>query len=954
MVTSELHDRAATGDAAAMHDLGYALEKADPPDLIEASEWYERAAAGGHRCAMNDLGRLAENKSPRDVRAAREWYERAAAAGHVDAYFRLGFLLAELVEPPDRIASLEWYIKAAENGSNTAMYNLGQIYNYSVDPPDFAAARRWYEQAAAAGYTDALFKLAYMLAERVNPPDYRGARQWYEKAAENGSAAAMYNIGQLHRYNLEPHDIATARTWYEKAAASGHADAPFALGVLAEADGDLGGAVIWYEKAAAAGQAGAMNNLGTLFQSKLATPNLPAAIEWYERAAVAGDPNARSNLARIPGTAAATAEPRPELVRTVLPERIARAVSPEAPAGASATSVGVAAVLEAFVDDAAYGRNPFRLAGLRTDADSRKLRNRVTEIEAAERLGAPLARTGVLPVTPLPDPADVKSALNRLREPVNRLVQELFWFWPADGADPAMDLLAQGDSVGAERIWVAQADGDGIAAHNLAVLRHVQALETSRGRAPETWLDALTAWDAALGDAALWQRLRARAARIDDRRLGELVLAELRQAVPVALLRIHTELIVRAADDNSSAIADVHLEVLDQFATQTARYPSIFGAAVIGDARDAAVRKLAARLKSITDEAFDTGVKRPGEANATAHRMLDRARVPLQVIDRLRPPPDPVGAGAHDDLVQTAISCDIKYFNETKDAAASEALLERLGPVATTTATRSRMAAEWGSTAMSRIAELISIARRALEVNEGSGAQTARDLLDRTRLPLARVRAVHGPDGEQTAKWQDAVARTATSCTVAYFNKSSDLDTAEQLLTRIRLLPRGRDATEFVQEQYAALGRIRQQRTAAAQLENNCWYCKTRPKAADGHIRVGLHRDVQHTVNGKKWRALHIDVPRCAVCKEEHRPAEQQRTTTGAICALSWLVAFFGLLIGLGAHPVLIVGGIALVVAVISSIMLGSMDKGVREHTMRFPHITDLIEQGWKKGERPA
>jgi TPR repeat protein len=882
----EQYERAAAaGDAGAMHDLGYLLERSDPSDLAEVWQWYERAAVAGHRCAMNDLGRLAERADPPDLRTAREWYERAAAAGETDAYFRLG----------------------------------------------------------------------YLLAERIDPPDLRAAREWYEKAAEHGSATAMYNLGQLHSYQLEPQDLAAARRWYERAAADGHPDAPFVLGVLSAAAADPAAAVIWYEKAVAAGHSGAMNNLGTVLEDKLAPPNLPAAMEWYERAAAAGNSNAKTNLARLRGTATATGPAPPDVPRTVLPDRVSRSAgSPVSVGAAPGTSAGAAAALDTLIDDTAYRHNPFRLAGLRTDADSRQLRKRVTELDAGAKLGAPLAHAGVLPVTPAPDPADVKAALNQLREPVHRLVQELFWIWPADGADPAMDALAGGDVGGAERIWLDRLDQDAIAAHNLAVLRHVQGLETPRGRAPETWLDALTAWDAAIGGAALWQRLHARAAHIDDRRLGEPALAELRRALPAALLRIHTTLIVRAAEDGDATTAGIHVDVLEQFAEQVARHPSAFDAGVIDDARGSAVRKLAAWLKTIADDAGRALAQRPREASAAAHRMLDRARVSLQVADRLRPPPDPVGAGAHDDLVRTAIACDDAHYHETKDAAASAALLERLGPIATTEAARQRLVTERATTARLYINELLNDARRATEGSAGDGARAARELLDRAQMPLARIRAACDPGDERFAEWQDMVALTATSCTVAYFNGTSDLDTAERLLARIRPLPQGREALDFVREQDAVLGRIRQQRTETARLENTCWFCGTRPAVAGGHFRIGLHRDVTYTGNVKRWKSLKVDVPRCALCVEEHRPHERKRAVAERVGALAGVAALITFLIGLGAHPVLIAAAICLAVALGSGFSLLAIGNEVFDRALRFPPVAELMAQGWKKGERPA
>lgn len=919
MTTREEYERAAaTGDIDAMHDFGQHLERSTPPDIAGAQDWYGRAAAGGHRCAMNDLGRLAERADPPDPATAREWYERGATAG--DA---------------------------------AAMYNLAGLLADRTTPPDPAGARPWYERAAAAEYTDAYFALAYLLAERLNPPDPAAAVRWYQKAAEHGDSAAMYNVGQLYRFTLQPPDQVTARRWYERAAAEGYTNALFTLGLMSEADNDIPDAILWYEKAAAKGHAGAMNNLGTLIEAKVHTPNPPAATEWYERAALADNPNAKTNLARLRGGSDTAPSAPPGLERTVLPDTVLRANGAVHLKSVAPTS-GIATALDALVEDTPYRHNPFRLAGLRTDADSRQVRKRVTELEAAEKLGAPLTRPAALPVTPPPDAADVKAALNRLREPVNRLVQEVFWLWPCTDGDPALTALSQGEADTAERIWLDRISRDAIAVHNIAVLRHIQGLETPRGRSAETWLDALTAWDSALADDSVWNRLRERASHIDDRRLDASAVADLRGALPAMLLRIQAALIVRAAVDDDFATADLHIDVLDRFADQVRTRPGAFDTPTIDEARGWAIRKLAARLKSIADEAHRAGSQRPAEASQAAARMLDRARVPLRVIDRLRPPTDPLGAGAHDDIVGTAIFCDIQHYNESRDVAASVAMLERLGPIATTAAIRDRLTSEWAATSVLQVDKFCAEARAGAEGNRKNGLQAARDLLDRTRLPLARIRAGNDPGGERIARAQDHIATTATSCAVAYCNDTGDLESTRQVLEHIRPLPVGAEASTFVGEQITVLADMLRERNEAHRLRNTCWFCQAQPATQGQHYPFGLHRDVTYSGNTKRWRTLTVEVPRCAACRQAHLPEETKRTNLNRVGAVGYLAAFITFFIGLGTHPVFIVTAICLVVAIGTSLALHSMGHQIRDRALIYPPLSELRTEGWKLGERPT
>ncbi|OLS99035.1 hypothetical protein BJF90_39955 [Pseudonocardia sp. CNS-004] len=716
---------AANGNAGAMNALGELARQADPPDLDAAREWFGKAAALGDVAAMYSLGSLYQNKIvPPDRVAAKRWYEKAAAGGHADAMNEVGgFHYADKEFEPAR----GWYEKSAAHGCNLANFNLGQLHRFMLDPPDLDTAKRWYEKAADNGNVAAMKALGE-LAQKAEPPDLdtakrwygqaadvgdswamneigriyhdagdtATARQWYEKAAARGDVWAHYNLGLLYHFKFDPPDLDAARNWYEKAAKGGHADACYKMGHLLH-NKDRQAAAMWYEKAAAAGVVLAMNNLGVLLEGR----NQAAALEWYERGAAAGEATAKQNLARLRGTASTDSAP-PVVERTVVPAHVRRSAPvPTSDLGGSRSdSTGVSALLGSLVADSPYRRNAFRLAGLDVAVDRRGLARRTTELEAGAKLGAPLSNEkAVLPVTPTPELADVKAALNQLREPVQRLVQEWFWLWSDDRADPAIARLAAGDVDGAAQVWLDQVNGDGadagIAAHNIAILRHIQALETPGGVPVATWLDALTAWDAAIVSNAVWQRVLARAARIDERRLLPSAVDELRAELPRALLTVHAGRIVRAAEDDDTAAVDVHVAVFDGFAQEAGHPDSAFTTALIDDARGSAARTLAARVKSIADDELAHAAKEPGEGSAAANRAVDRTRLFLQAIDRLRPATDPVRSGAHDDLVYAALQCEIRHYNETEDAAAAEALLERLTPIATTEQTRSRLAEHW-------------------------------------------------------------------------------------------------------------------------------------------------------------------------------------------------------------------------------------------------------------------
>src|ERR1044071_2161250 len=87
-----------------------------------------------------------------------------------------------------------------------------------------------------------------------------------------------------------------------------------------------------------------------------------------------------------------------------------------------------------------YRINAFRITGLPTDATPRDVVRQAERLKIAARIGnAPATSAAPFPLSPAPEDDDVRGAVDRLRDPERRLVEELFWFWPHDPADPQND-----------------------------------------------------------------------------------------------------------------------------------------------------------------------------------------------------------------------------------------------------------------------------------------------------------------------------------------------------------------------------------------------------------------------------------------------------------------------------------------------------------------------------------
>ncbi|GAA3928084.1 hypothetical protein GCM10023085_06570 [Actinomadura viridis] len=350
---------------------------------------------------------------------------------------------------------------------------------------------------------------------------------------------------------------------------------------------------------------------------------------------------------------------------------------------------GTAAGLLSRVGPDLYRENPFRVAGLGVDATARDIRRRSEELQVKARLGTdPDPSSPLLPLVPPPDLAAAREAMQRLRDPVARLQDELFWFWPAPDGDPdeGLDALRAGAPDRAERVWGRAGSGPAaaVARHNLAVLLHARALDAdglpATGR--DLWRRALTAWSAVLDDAAFWDLVTERARRAADPRLGSGTARDLRDRLPAALLSVSARLAVRVAREDGGADAAWHADLMTRCG-----FPD---ALVTTALRDAAGTDTS-RLRSLGEAALAKATAEPSRGAEQAARVLDQAAPGLAGLEAVLPPGDSLLQGIQDEVAAHAMRCAVLYVNETGDFPAALPLLERALDTAATEANRAHV-----------------------------------------------------------------------------------------------------------------------------------------------------------------------------------------------------------------------------------------------------------------------
>lgn len=318
-----------------------------------------------------------------------------------------------------------------------------------------------------------------------------------------------------------------------------------------------------------------------------------------------------------------------------------------------------------------FRTNAFRVTGLPVDATAGDVAKQAEKLRMAEKYGGGTRSPSPLALAPAPDGDMIRSAVDRLRDPERRLVDEFFWFWPhnlGEGRrDPALLALAQGQTQQAMNIWVhheANHSISNVSMHNLAVLAHVTVLdlETQTGAAVDPnllgqyWSAAFPRWKALLNDESFWSRLTARIRDLDDPRLTTGTGRRMRNSLPVALLSINAQLAVRAAEAGNPNEAQRHLGVMQA---------SGMGDEAVRQTLARAVEPIRERIKTHCQTAERKAAADAAHSDEPAAQLLAQATPLLAVLDCVLPPGNPSRDGAHDEVALRVLQCAIDFGNKT-------------------------------------------------------------------------------------------------------------------------------------------------------------------------------------------------------------------------------------------------------------------------------------------------
>ena len=332
-----------------------------------------------------------------------------------------------------------------------------------------------------------------------------------------------------------------------------------------------------------------------------------------------------------------------------------------------------------------YRRNGFRILGLAVPADPRGIVRRFDELNINLELNAEPGAWAFAP-RPMPDHEGLRAAARALQEPMQRFLDEFFWFWPsaypAAGKDAAQAQLARGDTTAATLGWSQAAGrGDPVGWHNLAVYQHLLALEweQSADSDPATlnqvWREAADYWKRVQTDERFWRLLEARIAALNDAQLPAESAVRLRERLPEILARIHAENAVRYVAANDLETARLHVE-LAQSHLATGRIAAVF---------EATAQPAVGRLENHVAQARRHAAAYPADALAPMRLLVQAAASDLALLAAFAA--TPATAHLHGDharlLADTVLDGLVAYQRVTGDDLSCMPLVFHLLDVAT-------------------------------------------------------------------------------------------------------------------------------------------------------------------------------------------------------------------------------------------------------------------------------
>jgi hypothetical protein len=472
--------------------------------------------------------------------------------------------------------------------------------------------------------------------------------------------------------------------------------------------------------------------------------------------------------------------------------------------------------------------NAFRITGLPIDATARDIAKHLAQRKLRAELGEPeSARSSPFTREAPPSIEQVRDAEQKLRNPEERVVDEIFWFWPVDKqgckSDVALHALAAGDTSTAEQLWKSlesSPESGSAAIHNVAIRWHLTALslerqwnsrkgdDKAREALTKCWNYALKRWDHLLSDSDFWGFVSARVKALDDPRLSTAFVDRLRDAMPGALANINVSLTLKHVENDEADLVVMHVRLMRASRLGPAG-SNEFGTKVLSESKkrirqhiQSAQQHLATSPATALDAARDLVAILTKYANLFSIAGLSQDNAANDILDE--------GAAV-------CMNCAVRANKQTSDDSAFVDVLVRVLEVSRSSATRERAQKnlEAGRSALLSV-QLDPVYRSLAEVRDSTDSPRARlQSFEATVEPLLSRALADLPASEEARSTvADAAAHVLRDISIDAWNKDKDGVTAAAAMKLAMKYACGKEVQTKLYDDFTTLNRLTQERDA--------------------------------------------------------------------------------------------------------------------------------------------
>ena len=605
-----------------------------------------------------------------------------------------------------------------------------------------------------------------------------------------------------------------------------------------------------------------------------------------------------------------------------------------------------------------YRENSFRITGLPVDASDKEIKKHADKLKIMEELGyGEGANPAAFALDPPPSVDQIRGAMQRLKEPEHRLVDEFFWFWPQEfgksANDPAIQAILSGDRETAYDIWTSlesNPDHDYTACHNIAVMLHLVALDWTlhhfsyeidlerEGKIKGFWKESFSRWEKNAIDDRLWDALKARIRVLDDPRLTTGFARRMRDALPEALDKINAEVALRFAEQGRTDWAKTHIEFMNE---------THQGLDDVEKTAELVLTPTRNRVIQHTKTAKEECEKKPENGANVAGKLIEQCS-PLQSIFELFH-----GSDSHhkaelfDDVARTVVDCLISYQKKTADNECFVTKLNECLQFAT------------GMDVRQSIQENIDIAKGNIRVRsldplyaelteiQASKAKAQVRLTQVKQQMMPRFFALTEAEEDQsslTAGMSDCIAMVLHQLSIDAHNDEKDFVTAVDCLLLATKLAKDSGLRKRIADDLEAVEKRLQ--------DARCFYCGENMALPSCTNVIAMHGDIERIDGTIKFKHTTISVPRCPSCKKCFKKHDYIRFAVWTSTVLLGVVGGGQA----GGAGMFCVGIIGLILAFPISAFAGyimRINSGLNSEK-NYPPINELFKKGWSLGESPG